>query len=234
MVREDEGGCDRAASTVREEEVQAYYEEHKARVRGSRSRARCGTSSSPPSSTPRATSCPGTPTQSDWDAAETEAAKVRSEIMNGANFVTRWRSTRTTSRASSNGGDLGDDRERADGPGLRAGGLRPAEGGDLAAGEDPLRLQHHPGARHHAGAAARLRLGQGADPQQALCREADRGLGEVAHRDPAEAGRGLPRWVRASRGGHRRMPSTSTTLRVCRRTTDRRRPGTETTTTVSQ
>jgi peptidyl-prolyl cis-trans isomerase C len=96
-----------AKVTVREEAVRAYYQEH------------MGDYVEPESRTVRhilispfldaaGNLVAGTPTETDWEAAEIEAAKVRSEIMNGTDFVTEVELYSDDESSNTAGGDLGD------------------------------------------------------------------------------------------------------------------------------
>jgi peptidyl-prolyl cis-trans isomerase C len=92
---------------VKESEVQDYYQKHKSEYVLAESREVRHILISPfldASGNPMTE----TPTQTDWDAAEAEAAKVRSDIMNGANFVTEVEKYSDDIASKSNGGDLGD------------------------------------------------------------------------------------------------------------------------------
>lgn len=95
-----------AQVTVREEEVRAFYEEHKSEYVQDESRLVRHILISPFLDA-AGNVISGTPSQSDWEAAEIEAAKVRSELMNGANFVTTVEKYSDDESSSSNGGDLG-------------------------------------------------------------------------------------------------------------------------------
>lgn len=95
-----------AQVTVREEEVRSFYEEHKSEYVQDESRVVRHILISPFLDA-AGNVISGTPTQSDWEAAEIEAAKVRSEIMNGANFVTTVEQFSDDESSSSNGGELG-------------------------------------------------------------------------------------------------------------------------------
>jgi peptidyl-prolyl cis-trans isomerase C len=95
-----------AQVTVREEEVRGFYEEHKSEYVQDEARLVRHILISPFLDA-AGNVISGTPTESDWEAAEIEAAKVRSEIMNGANFVTTVENYSDDESSSSNGGDLG-------------------------------------------------------------------------------------------------------------------------------
>jgi parvulin-like peptidyl-prolyl isomerase len=92
---------------VKEAEVQDYYQQHKSEYVLTESRTVRHILISPfldASGNPLTE----TPTQTDWDAAQAEAAKVRSEIMNGANFVTEVEKYSDDGSSKTNGGELGD------------------------------------------------------------------------------------------------------------------------------
>lgn len=93
--------------SIKESEVQAYYDQHKSEYVLAESRRVRHILISPFLDT-AGNMLTDTPSQSDWDAAETEAAKVRSEIMNGANFVTMVEEYSDDVSSKSNGGELGD------------------------------------------------------------------------------------------------------------------------------
>ena len=95
-----------AQVTVREEEVRAYYEEHKSEYVQQEARLVRHILISPFLDA-AGNVISGTPTESDWEASQIEAAKVRSEIMNGANFVTTVEKYSDDESSSGNGGDLG-------------------------------------------------------------------------------------------------------------------------------
>ncbi len=96
-----------AKVAVKEAEVQAYYEQHKSEYVLAESREVRHILISPflDASGKQMTE---TPTQTDWDAAEAEAAKVRSEIMNGANFITMVEKYSDDTSSKSNEGELGE------------------------------------------------------------------------------------------------------------------------------
>jgi parvulin-like peptidyl-prolyl isomerase len=96
-----------ASVAIREEEVRAYYQEHMDDyVRDETREVRHILIS--PFVDAAGNIMTGTPTQTDWEAAEIEAAKVRSEIMNGTDFVTEVELYSDDESSSSSGGDLGD------------------------------------------------------------------------------------------------------------------------------
>ncbi len=83
-------------------------------LRGSQGRFRAaGVSGHPPhphrarSSRRRTARQAATPTQADWDAAKAEAEKVRSEIQNGADFVTEAEKYSDDATTKDSGGELG-------------------------------------------------------------------------------------------------------------------------------
>ena len=93
--------------TVTEDEVKTYYDTHKgeyteAEVRETRHIL----------ISPFATAAGGagtiTPSEGDWESAKAEAEKVRSEIQNGADFVTEARKYSDDDVTSDSGGELGD------------------------------------------------------------------------------------------------------------------------------
>ena len=92
---------------IKESEVQTYYDEHKAEYVLSESRHARHILISPFVDA-AGNVITDNPTQSDWDAAEQEAAKVRSEIMNGANFVTMVENYSDDPSSQNNEGDLGE------------------------------------------------------------------------------------------------------------------------------
>lgn len=96
-----------ATVAIKESEVQAYYEQHKVEYVLSESRRVRHILISPFVDASGAV-ITDSPTQSDWDAAEQEAAKVRSEIMNGANFVTMVENYSDDPSSKTTEGDLGD------------------------------------------------------------------------------------------------------------------------------
>ncbi len=93
--------------TVKEAEVQTYYEQHKSEYVLAEAREVRHILISPflDASGKQMTD---SPTQTDWDAAEAEAAKVRSEIMNGANFVTMVEKYSDDNASKGNEGQLGE------------------------------------------------------------------------------------------------------------------------------
>jgi parvulin-like peptidyl-prolyl isomerase len=96
-----------ASVNVKESEVQDYYQQHKSEYVLAESRQVRHILISPfldAAGNPMT----GTPTQTDWDAAQAEAAKVRSEIMNGANFVTEVENYSDDPASKTTGGDLGE------------------------------------------------------------------------------------------------------------------------------
>ncbi len=93
--------------TIKESEVQAYYDQHESEYILAESRQVRHILISPFLDA-SGNMLTDTPSQSDWDAAETEAAKVRSEIMNGANFVTMVEEYSDDVSSKSNEGELGD------------------------------------------------------------------------------------------------------------------------------
>jgi foldase protein PrsA len=96
-----------SAVSIKESEVKDYYQQHKSEYLLEESRQVRHILISPflDSSGNQMTD---TPTQTDWDAAEAEAAKVRSEIMNDANFVTMVEKYSDDPASKGNGGDLGE------------------------------------------------------------------------------------------------------------------------------
>lgn len=93
-------------SAVSEEEAKAYYEAHKADFVQQEARETRHILIAPvrPAAGGRATT---TPTQADWDAAKAEAEKVRSQIHNGADFVTEAEKYSDDATTKDSGGDLG-------------------------------------------------------------------------------------------------------------------------------
>ena len=92
---------------VREDEVKSYYQEHQAEYVLPESREVRHILISPflDAAGKRITDIP---TQTDWDTAEIEAAKVRSEIMNGANFVTMVEEYSDDEPTKTEGGSVGE------------------------------------------------------------------------------------------------------------------------------
>jgi foldase protein PrsA len=96
-----------ASAIVREEEVKAYYNQHKTEYRLEETRDARHILISP-FLDPSGNTIPQAPTQTDWDAAESEAAKVRSEIMNGADFISMVEQYSDDASSSGAGGKLGE------------------------------------------------------------------------------------------------------------------------------
>jgi parvulin-like peptidyl-prolyl isomerase len=92
---------------VKESEVQDYYQQHKSEYVLAESRQVRHILISPFLDA-AGNQMTGNPTQTDWDAAEAEAAKVRSEIMNGANFVTEVEKYSDDPSSKTTEGDLGE------------------------------------------------------------------------------------------------------------------------------
>lgn len=92
---------------IRESEVEAYYEQHKSEYVLAESRVVRHILISPFVDAAGNT-ITDSPTEAQWDAAEAEATKVRSEIMNGANFVTMVEEYSDDIASSSSGGELGE------------------------------------------------------------------------------------------------------------------------------
>ena len=92
--------------TVTEEEAKAYYEAHKADYmeQESRKTRHILIAPVPPAADGAAIL---TATQADWDAAKAEAEKVRSEIQNGADFVTEAQKYSDDAVTKESGGELG-------------------------------------------------------------------------------------------------------------------------------
>lgn len=91
---------------VTEEEAKTYYESHKADYMEQESRETSHILIAPvPMSADGATIL--TATQADWDAAKAEAEKVRSEIQNGADFVTEAEKYSDDATTKESGGELG-------------------------------------------------------------------------------------------------------------------------------
>lgn len=92
--------------TVTEEEAKAYYEAHQTDYVQQEERETRHILISPyrPVGEDSGTS---EATQADWDAAKVEAEKVRSEIQNGADFVTEAQKYSDDETTSESGGDLG-------------------------------------------------------------------------------------------------------------------------------
>jgi parvulin-like peptidyl-prolyl isomerase len=95
-----------ASAAVREEEVKAYYNQHKTEYVLQETREVRHILISPFLDASGNT-IPQAPTQTDWEAAESEAAKVRSEIMNGADFISEVEKYSDDDNSSSAGGALG-------------------------------------------------------------------------------------------------------------------------------
>ena len=96
-----------AGVAIREEEVRSYYQEHMEDYVQDESREVRHILISPFVDA-AGNIMAGTPTQTDWEAAEIEAAKVRSEIMNGTDFVTEVELYSDDESSSGEGGNLGD------------------------------------------------------------------------------------------------------------------------------
>jgi foldase protein PrsA len=91
---------------VGEDEAQAYYEAHKAEYVEQESRDVRHILISPFRTLPGG-GLSTTATQGEWDAAKTEAEKVRSEIQNGADFVSEAEKYSDDDATKDSGGDLG-------------------------------------------------------------------------------------------------------------------------------
>jgi foldase protein PrsA len=92
--------------TVSEEEAKAYYQAHKADYMEQESRETRHILIAPvPPAADGAAAI--TATQADWDAAKAEAEKVRSEIQNGAGFVTEAEKYSDDATTKESGGELG-------------------------------------------------------------------------------------------------------------------------------
>jgi foldase protein PrsA len=92
--------------TVTEDQASAYYQAHKAEYVEQESRNVRHILISPFSTLPDGT-VSTTATQAEWDAAKSEAEKVRSEILNGADFVTEAEKYSDDAVTKDSGGDLG-------------------------------------------------------------------------------------------------------------------------------
>jgi parvulin-like peptidyl-prolyl isomerase len=93
-------------STVSEEEAKAYYESHKADFVQQETRDTRHILIAPVQ--PAAAGAEAAvPTQADWDAAKAEAEKVRSQIQNGADFITEAEKYSDDATTKDSGGDLG-------------------------------------------------------------------------------------------------------------------------------
>ena len=95
-----------AQAAVRDDEVRAYYQEHVDDYTEQESRYVRHILISPFLDAAGNT-LTETPTQSDWYAAESEAAKVRSEVQNGTDFVTEVERYSDDPASNTAGGDLG-------------------------------------------------------------------------------------------------------------------------------
>jgi parvulin-like peptidyl-prolyl isomerase len=93
--------------TVGEGEVQAYYDLHKAEYVEQESRSVRHILISPFVDAAGNT-VTATPTQDDWDAARSEAERIRSEILNGADFVTAVEKYSDDAISKDKGGSLGE------------------------------------------------------------------------------------------------------------------------------
>lgn len=93
--------------TVKEADVQAYYQKHQSEYVLAETRKVRHILISPFLDA-QGNPMTGTPTQTDWDAAESEAAKVRSDLMNGANFVTEVEKYSDDPSSKTSGGELGE------------------------------------------------------------------------------------------------------------------------------
>jgi foldase protein PrsA len=92
--------------TVTEEEAQAYYQAHKAEYVEQESREVRHILISP-FATLVDNTVSRTATQAEWEAARTEAEKVRSEILNGADFITEAEKYSDDETTADSGGELG-------------------------------------------------------------------------------------------------------------------------------
>lgn len=93
-------------STVSEEEAKAYYDAHKADFVQQEARETRHILIAPVQP-PAAGASAAVPTQADWDAARAEAEKVRSQIQNGADFITEAGKYSDDATSKDSGGDLG-------------------------------------------------------------------------------------------------------------------------------
>ena len=93
-------------SAVSEAEAEAYYEAHKADFVQQEARDTRHILIAPVQPAAGSTGTT-TPTQADWDAAKAEAEKVRSQIQNGADFVTEVGKYSDDAASKDSGGDLG-------------------------------------------------------------------------------------------------------------------------------
>jgi parvulin-like peptidyl-prolyl isomerase len=96
-----------STASIKESEVQAYYQQHKSEYVLDETRQVRHILISPflDASGKMMTE---TPTQSDWDAAKAEASKLRSEIMNRADFVTMVEKYSDDPASKGREGDLGE------------------------------------------------------------------------------------------------------------------------------
>jgi len=92
--------------TVSEEEVQAYYDLHQAEYVEQESREVRHILISPYVDA-AGNVVTATPTQDDWDAAKSEAESIRSQILNGADFVTAVEEYSDDDLSRDSGGSLG-------------------------------------------------------------------------------------------------------------------------------
>lgn len=91
--------------TVSEDEAKAYYEDHKTEYVEQESRGVRHILISPFAISGGGTAT-STATQADWDAAKTEAEKVRSEIQNGADFASEAEKYSDDEPTKDSGGEL--------------------------------------------------------------------------------------------------------------------------------
>ena len=178
--------------SVKENEVQDYYDQHKSEYVLAESRQVRHILISPflDSSGNQMTE---TPTQTDWDAAEAEAAKVRSEIMNGANFVTMVEKYSDDQASKGNEGDLGEIVRGQTAPAFEQAVFR-LKKDEIS---QPVRTPSGYSIIQVIDITPSQQLAYDSVKEQIrsklLAESGDRDLERLAHRDHAEAGRGLSR-----------------------------------------
>lgn len=92
--------------TLTEDEVRAYYDAHASEYVEQESREVRHILISPFVDA-AGNEVPGAPTQDDWDAAKSEAESIRSQILNGADFVTAVEEYSDDATSRDKGGELG-------------------------------------------------------------------------------------------------------------------------------
>jgi foldase protein PrsA len=174
--------------SVKESEVQDYYQQHKSEYVLAESREVRHILISPLLDA-AGNVMTETPTQTDWDAAQAEAAKVRSEIMNGANFVTEVEKYSDDVSSKSNGGNLGD---------IVRGQTAPAfEQAVFQLKKEELSQP----VRTPSGYSI-IQVMDITPAQQVAHRERDGDLEQLAQRDHQDAGSGLSLRIRPAERGH--------------------------------